>query len=180
LFRYTVILILVIGLASISLLSTGCGSRGSNDIEVVLESTQDQAKSKDGLDPLTRGKIRRQILDDTEEIVAFWLKGDMRSLEQGFTKELFTKYESRVADLHNEGQEKIRIHENQDFEVTELSKNAATVKYIFDDKSYFISKSTGKKVKALDKPKTEIDISVEKSGKRWKVKAMFGSSDGTL
>lgn len=179
-FKYIVTLILVIGLASISLFSAGCAPRGSNDLEVVLEPAQDQAKSKDGLDPLTRGKIRRQILDDTEEVVAFWLKGDMKSLEKGFTKELFTKYKSRIDDLHKEGQEKIRIHENQDFEVTELSESAATVKYVFDDKSYFISKSTGKKVKALDKPKSEMDISLKKSGKRWKVKAMFGSSDGTL
>lgn len=179
-FRYPVILILVISLASISLFSAGCGPRGSNDLEVVLESTQDQAKSKDGIDPLTRGKIRRQILDDTEEVIASWLKGDMKGLEQGFTKELFTKYKSRVDDLHKQDQEKVRIHENQDFEVTELSESAATVKYIFDDKSYFISRSTNKKLKDLDKPKSEMNISVVKSDKRWKVKAMFGSGDGTL
>jgi len=180
LFKYAVALVLVIGLVSISLFSLGCSSRGSNDLEVVLESAEDQAKSKDGLDPLTRGKIRREALNDTKEVVTFWLKGDMKSLEKGFTKELFTKYESRIGDLHKDDQEKIRIHENQDFEVTELSRAAATVKYVFDDKSYFISRSTGKKLKALDKPKSEMNISLEKSGNRWKIKAMFGSSDGTL
>lgn len=164
----------------VSLFTTGCIPGGSNNVEVEVRSVQDQARSKDGLDPLTRGKIRQQILSDTKENIGIWLKGDTKNLEKAFTKDFLPEYMTRINKLHAEGKDKVRMHENQEFEVTGLAENTAMVKYTFYDKSHFVSTETKRVVKKLNNPKSEITITVKKQGERWKIKRLIGSGDGTL
>jgi len=184
LFKRTFISIAIMGLIVVPLTVAGCSSGDSNVVEVQVETAQKGAESKDGLDPLTRGKVRRQILNDTKENIAIWLKGDIDNLEKAFTKDLFKAYKPQIDKLHAKGQDKIRIHENQDFEVVELKqmhgKLYGTVKYNFTDKSYFISKKTKKTVKGPANTESEIEIKVEEQDGHWKIWSMIGSSEGTL
>ncbi|MBS3909770.1 MAG: hypothetical protein KGZ93_09130 [Actinobacteria bacterium] len=155
----------------------GCGSGG---VDVDIKNVTANAPSKDGLEPLERGKVRRQILNETEENIAIWLKGVSAEYDQAFSENLLAPYEKQLAKLRQEGRDKVRIHENQAFEVTELAKDAATVEYTFIDKSYFVSAATGKVVVPAKNSESEILISVVKEDGRWKIRALIGSGEATL
>lgn len=164
-------------LALVAFLLQGCSSGG---IEVDIKNVQGETPSKDGLEPLERGKVRRQILNETEENVATWLKGDAVDYPNAFTAKLLASYEEQLEKLHREGKDKIRRHESQKFEVTELAKDEATIKYTFIDKSYFVSAATGKVVTPPKNAESEILISAVKEGERWKIRALIGSGEATL
>ena len=155
----------------------GCSSGG---IEVDIKNVNSDASSSDGLDPLERGKVRRAILNETAEGVAIWLKGDSSGYSKAFTKKLSASYLAQIEKLHQKGTDKVRRHENQLFEVVELTKNAATVKYTFVDKSYFISTATSEVVNPSKDAASEIYINVVKEDNRWKIQALIGAGEATL
>lgn len=155
----------------------GCSSGG---IDVDIKNVESDASSSDGLDPLERGKMRRAILNDTEEGVAIWLKGDSAGYSKAYTKELAASYLDQLEKLHQKGTDKVRRHENQLFEVVELTKDSATVKYTFVDKSYFISTSTSEVVNPAKNAESEIYINVVKEDNRWKIQALIGAGEATL
>lgn len=171
-------LALILLLAISSSIVAGCASNG---IEVEVKTVQEQeAKSRDGIDPLTRGKLRRQILDDMQGNIDAWLKGDIKGLEKSFTGSLLTSYKEQIVKLHAKGQDKVRIHENQELEVTELIGDTAKVKYKFIDKSYFITPSTKAVVKEASGAESTIVIEVKKQDGRWKINSMIGAGEATL
>lgn len=169
--------LLVGTLLFVLVLAQGCGSGG---IDVDIKNVNSGATAKDGLEPLERGKIRREILNEIEEGVAIWLKGDSSGYSKAFTKKLAASYTDQVEKLHLRGTDKVRRHENQAFEVIELTKDSATVKYTFIDKSYFISTSTGKVVTPSKDAESEIYINVVKEENRWKMQSLIGSGEATL
>jgi hypothetical protein len=97
-----------------------------------------------------------------------------------FTKKLSASYLEQIDKLHQKGTDKVRRHENQVFEVIELAKDSATVKYTFVDKSYYVSTSTGKVVTPSKDAESEIYITVVKEDNRWKMQALIGAGEATL
>jgi hypothetical protein len=156
----------------------GCSS-SSVDVKI----TQDQPKDDrglDGLTPLERGKVRRQVLNDTQKALDVWIKGDTKAYDRAFTKALLKEYEVQLAKLKSNNKEKIRIHTESKLEVTELTKEEAGLKYTFTDGSYFVNAKTKKVITPPSNKSSEIAITVKKENGLWRINAMIGNGEQTL
>jgi hypothetical protein len=156
----------------------GCTS-GNVEVKIKQEQLKDN-RGADGYTPLERGKVRRQILTDTQKSLDIWIKGDISAYDQAFTRSLLNEYKTQLAKLNKDNTEKIRVHTKTSLEVTQLARNEAGLKYAFTDGSYFINTKTKKITTPPSNKASEIDIVVKKDGAYWKIKAMLGNGKQTL
>jgi hypothetical protein len=168
---------IVLAMSSAFIIS-GCSS-GNVEVKIKHEQTNDN-RGADGYTPLERGKVRRQIITDTQKALDIWIKGDISAYDQAFTESLLKEYKTQLAKLSKENTEKIRVHVKTSLEVTQLAKNEAGLKYAFTDGSYFINARTKNVMTPPSNKASEIDIVVKKEGAHWKIKAMLGNGKQTL
>lgn len=165
-------------------IAAGC-TNDNVDMQIQQPPQSNSEVGKDGLTPLERGKVRRQILNDMRENMDIWLKGDTQNYDKAFSKKLIKIYREQLDKLHQRGQDKVRVHENTRMEVVELdSPTVGAVKYYFDEKSYFIDIKTKKITKFVEKApqgqQSQFEIVVIKEDGRWKIDAMIGAGEATL
>lgn len=182
LFSRVIVFTAIAGFMVAGIITAGC-SADNVDVKVRPADPVESVKGADGLDPLTRGKVRRQILNDMQENVNIWLKADTKSYDKAFTGPMLNTYEAKLERLRKEGKDKVRVHENVSIEVVQLENpEMGTVKYSFVDKSYFVYANT-KKVAAPAKTgddKSELEIKVIREDGRWKIGSMIGSDQASL
>ncbi len=121
--------------------------------------------------------IKDEVLKDVKYDIQVWIEGDPKKIETVFTENMVNMWkEARSMDAKEEVK-RVRVHENQKFEVSDLTKSRPSVFYSFVDKSYFVDVRTGKpKTKPSNKEHT-IAIFLIKEDGRYKIDNMVGDSN---
>ncbi|MBS3956100.1 MAG: hypothetical protein KGZ40_00995 [Clostridiales bacterium] len=163
--RIAVVLAAVALLASVT---TGCRPPA---VEVVnVEASEEQGGRN--LAPL-----REQVLADAKLAVEAWLSGDEEQLGAVFTQNMIHEWARARGLDENEGVERVRVHSQQEFTVSDLKEDRPRVSYKFLDDSYFVDADTGDSVSEPYGLERELVIVLVLDGESYKIDTIIGSAD---
>lgn len=121
--------------------------------------------------------IKDEVLKDVKYDIQVWIEGDPEKIETVFTENMMNIWKEARSMDEKEKVKRVRVHENQKFEVSDLTKSRPSVFYRFIDKSYFVDARTGKpKTKPSNKEHT-IALFLTKEDGRYKIDNMVGDSN---
>ncbi len=158
-----------------STLLTACDSPRQTQVTPASQITDEPTS---GMTPRERGQVRGQALKAARASIDAFLTDDANAMRSLFATEYPVYWAKVRKETAAEGRNRIREHELQSLEVTQLDEvgTQAIVEYYFIDKSYYTDKrgtpvtapSAGKDAEEM------IQLTLEKNDNKWVVIRMIG------
>jgi hypothetical protein len=168
---------------------TGCQEKGSirklSDAEIETAAKKQQEQHVDSyarsmwaesqLPQEQADKIKKEIEAGFKKSVDIWLAvtDSPDSFEKGMTGAALEELKQQFADELEQGKIKIRVHDDQEFDVVKIDKEYGAVAYAYTDNGYYVDAKTRKKISNPINEKKEWLVGVVKAKDTWKISGIY-------